>query len=151
MEDKAPSSPPELLLKLNKQYLKYHTDLQEQQVRFKANPQAEQINVAFTKYVLPLVKKAAAKGLQKVNLDKNKINLDFIKANLQAFEDECGRHGLIVEIRVNPNWESELTSIAICGWAREIPVSKAQKHELTLTERIILLEERLRLMELKEK
>lgn len=139
----ADPTPPELLLKLNKQYWQYHDKIEAQQTRFKANPLAEQINVAFTKYILPVVKKAATKGVPTATLNRNQINLDFIKPNLHLLEHECAINGLKLETTIDPNWPSELKAITISGWAEKFPpkiAAKLEKHEPTLTERVIELE-----------
>lgn len=147
--EQTPVSPPEILVKLNKQYWQHHDAIQEQQVRFQANPQAEQISVAFTKYILPAAKKAAAKGLPSISLNNNQLNLDFIKLHLSVLEHECTSHGLKLEAKFNPNWESELKSITVSGWAQKISVAESaiatpQKSGPTLTERVTLLEQQIK-------
>lgn len=135
-----PTSPPELLLKLNKLYTKHHQALKEQQERLKADPVAEQIDVAFNKYIFPLLKKAANKGLDSLIIDGYQINLDFITANLSRFEKYCQSHDLKFEPIIHTPPFAELRGIKFSGW--DAPLPKAEKPEGTLTDRISALEQR---------
>ncbi len=139
------TEPPELLLALNKKYREHHEKQAVFAEQYSEDPIHAQVSVAFTKYILPAVKKAATAGQPIATLTNFQIKLEFIQANLQAFEKECQSHGLQLKLITDDKWLTDLKSITLSGWAEAAatPVEKSKaKKESTLTERTISLEKR---------